>query len=135
MKAKIKTLMLLISLFAISCDYKSKIAIVKNNTNNLIVGGLWHDRYMTDSDLYYNKIYIEYWIAPKQFNVIAIPGLNINTAPDSIKKYLYFFNNDTVVKYQKLKKYKGIMKHSLLNRIEIQINKVKSPLDTIYVNQ
>lgn len=134
MNKKIKISILLISLFAISCDHKSKIAIVKNNTSTLVIGGLWHDEHMTDSDLYNNKIYIEYWIAPRGSNVITVPGSNLDTAPDSIKKYLYIFNNDTVDKYQKLKQYKGILRHSLLKIIKVQINKVKASVDTIYIN-
>ena len=133
MKEKIKILMLSIVLFATSCDFKSEIAIVKNNTNSLIVGKLWDTTNMTDGD-FKDEIYLEYYIPPGSHNVIVIPGTRLNTAPDSLKMNLYIFNNDTLDKYIELKKYDGIMKKSLLKKIEIQINKVKPPLDTIYIN-
>jgi ribosome-binding factor A len=57
----------------------------------------------------------------------------LNKAPDSAKIYIYIFNSDSLDKYQKLKHSNGILKHSLLKKIKIQLNKVKGHLDTIYV--
>ncbi len=134
MKAVVKIMMLVITLFAISCHPKSEIAIVKNNTNSLIVVKLWGNNNMTDGD-FKDKVYMDYWIPPGSYNVISTPGVRINTAPDFVKKQIYIFNNDTLDKYIELKKHDGIMKQSLLKKIQIQINKVKPPLDTIYINQ
>ena len=135
MNKKVEISLFLVSLFAVSCDQKSKIAIIKNNTSELVIGGLWRDDRMSDSDLYDNNVYFEYSIAPGESNAITIPGSNLNTAPDSTKKYLYIFNNDIVNKYQKLKQCKGVLKSSLLKIIKIQINTVKAPIDTVYINQ
>jgi len=127
-------ILILVFLVSISCDFKSKIAIIKNNTSGLIIGTSWPGGLLTDSILYNDSVYMTYWLEPHANTTISVPGGKLNTAADSIKDYLYFFDKDSLDKYKKIKQYSGILKASLLKEIKIQLNKVKEPLDTIYIN-
>jgi hypothetical protein len=89
---------------------------------------------MNDSLLYNDRIYMNYYIQPNLTESIATGYPGIFGAPDSVKAYIYVFNPDSINKYRSLKIQNGILKHSLLRKIEIQVNKAKEPLDTIYIN-
>jgi len=118
----------------ISCayDWHSGIALIKNNTTSRILISKQPNQLMTDSILF-NERFDEYWIDKGKFQKLSLPNTVLSSKPDSEKAYLYVFNCDSVDKYQALKKVRGIMKSAFIRRIEIQLNKVKEPLDTIYI--
>ena len=116
-----------------SCDRQAKIAIVKNNTKDTVSCWIWDKQPLTDSLLYNDKVYIKDWISPDTFGTIVLPNRNLKKAPDSVKTYVYVFDVDSINKYRKTDPSSGILKHSLLKKIIIQLNKVNEPLDTIYI--
>lgn len=113
-------------------DWKADIAVVKNNTPSRILIAKLPTQIMTDSILY-NERFSENWIDANKFQTISLPNTSLSSKPDSEKAYLYVFNCDSVHKYQKLQKMNGIIQHSFKVKIEIQLNRVKEPLDTIFV--
>jgi hypothetical protein len=119
-----------------SCGEKlhEKIGYIKNNTNSDLCGAEW-DKYMPDSLLCNDRINISYYIQPHlSAGLFTSPVGNLNLQPDSLKQYIYIFNLDSLNKYQKLKICDGIVRSCLVKKIEIQLNKVKEPMDTIFVN-
>ena len=126
---------IIITIFLLSScvmDFHSSFAIVKNNTHSpLLIAELSKDS-ITDNILY-NERFAETWIEPNKSTSFSRPNVKLKSLPDSIKTYIYIFNHDSLYKYQTLKKIEGIVKHSFIQRIEIQLNKVKAPLDTICV--
>jgi hypothetical protein len=119
-------------IFISSCDWQAKIALIKNNNKDTISCLIWDKQPLTDSLLYYDKVYIKDWIPPDSSGTITLPNRQLKKAPDSVKTYIYVFDVDSINKYRKMNPSKGILKHSLLKKIIIQLNKVKEPLDTIY---
>ncbi|HTD39096.1 MAG TPA: hypothetical protein VK671_00650 [Mucilaginibacter sp.] len=110
------------------------IGYIKNNTKEDLVGANWYKE-MADSMLCNDKIYLDSYIQPGLVTGMGTTHYkNFSDQPDSIKEYIYVFNKDTLDKYQRLKMCKGIVKRSLVKRIEIQLNKVKEPMDTIFIN-
>jgi len=135
MKLKlIKLFIIIIIVFLSSCvlDWQANIAIIKNNTSSRLVVAKQPNQIMTDSILY-NMRFSKSWIDVSKFQTLSIPNTVLSSKSDSDKAYLYVFNCDSVNKYQTLKKMGGILQHSFIKKIEIQLNKVKLPLDTIYV--
>jgi hypothetical protein len=123
----------LIFLFACGNIVNNKIATVKNNTNNMIVCALTSNDIMTDNILYGDTSYLSHLIKPHSYDTYMIDDSNLVKAPDSEKAYIYIISLDSVDKFKKLKIVNGILKHSLLKKIIIQVNKVQEPLDTVYV--
>jgi hypothetical protein len=113
-------------------DWQSDIAIIQNDTHNSILVAKQPSVQMTDSILY-NERFSTTWINANASHVISLPNIKLSLQPDSAKAYLFVFNCDSVDKYQSLKKTKGIMKSAFIRKIEIQLNKVKEPLDTINI--
>ncbi len=113
-------------------DWQADIAIIKNNTPNLILIAKQRNDYLTDSILYHER-FSETWIDVNKAHIISLPNTRLNNQPDSAKIYLYVFNGDSLNAYQSSKRVKGILKSCLIKKIEIQENKVKEPLDTIYI--
>jgi len=132
-----KTLFFFISsIFLISCDWKAKVAVVKNNLSDTIIVVPWDDRefgLITDSMVYNNRIYMPDIIYPKNNGTIALPGRNFSKAPDSAEIDLYIFKIDSLSFYKKQSSAVGILNHCLFKKLKIQANKVKSPPDTIYI--
>ena len=126
---------ILLAMFCFSAcvmDSFPSIAVLKNNSHNQILVAKQLDEFMTDSTLY-KESFQSTWITVDNYRKITVPNRNLASQPDSVKVYLYVFNADSVDKYQALKKSKGILKSSLIRKIVIQLNKVKEPLDTIYI--
>jgi len=68
-------------------------------------------------------------------NILTRPDKGrLSAMPDSAIQFIYFFYLDSLNKYQKLQICDGIVNHCLLKRIEIQLNKVKEPMDTVFIN-
>ncbi len=115
-----------------SCHWKAEIVAVKNTTtDSLLVARQLNEK--MDDNILYNESFYEDFISPKITYTITLPDRVLRRAPDSDKIYIYIFNIDTVNKYQRLKKVNGIVKQSLLKKVVIQLNKVRPPLDTIYI--
>ena len=126
----------ILSITIISCGEKLHTAIgyVKNNTSDTLVGANWY-RNMTDSVLCNDRIYLNYYLQPHLSESLATGGnVNLSSESDSSKEYIYIFNEDSLNKYQKLKICSGIVKHCIVKKIEIQLNKVKDPMDTVFIN-
>jgi hypothetical protein len=87
---------------------------------------------MTDSILY-NERFSKYWFEAKDSGFVSLPNIKLGYQSDSVKAYLYVFNSDSLFKYQDLKKVEGIVQHSFIKKVVIQLNQVKEPLDTIYI--
>jgi hypothetical protein len=134
MKELIKITILTGIFFFSACvmDFQSDIAIIKNNTSSRLLIAKQPDEIMTDSTLY-NERFSKTWIEANQTQFVILHNIKLSGQPDSVKTYLYVFNCDSVYKYQSLKKMKGIVQHTFIRKIEIQLNKVKVPLDTIYI--
>jgi len=130
----VKTSIITIMLFFSACvmDYKSNIALVKNNTSGRLLIAIQPFELMTDSTLYYG-LFSKAWVEVNQTQFVILPNIRPSAQPDSAKAYLFVFKEDSVYKYQTLKKMRGIIEHSFIRKIEIQLNKVKEPLDTINI--
>ncbi|SDP86359.1 hypothetical protein SAMN05428975_3122 [Mucilaginibacter sp. OK268] len=132
MKKRIKISALGILLFIISCDSNNKIATIKNNTSGIIACALLKNEIMTDSTLYNDTSYMGYLIPPQHYDTYMVLDSNLLKAPDSAIRYIYILKLDSLNKFRKLKLTNGILKHSLLKKIVVQLNKVREPVDTIY---
>jgi hypothetical protein len=133
MKQKVNIGTLAILIFLVSCStWNNKIATIKNNTSSIIACSLLKNGIMTDSSLYNDTSYMRYLIKPQHYDTYTVPDSNLTKAPNSAKTYIYILKLDSLNKYRKLKLMNGILMHSLLKKIEVQLNKVKEPLDTIY---
>jgi len=130
----LKSIIVIILFVFSSCvmDSQSDIAIVKNNTPNLILIAKQRNEIMTDSILYYER-FSETWVDAGSAHFISLPNTRLHAQPDSAKIYLFIFNHDSLQTYQSSKRVNGIVKSCFLKKIVIQVNKVKEPLDTIYV--
>ncbi|MDN3584253.1 hypothetical protein [Mucilaginibacter flavus] len=133
MKRKLSVKALIVLLFMVSCAYNSKIATVKNNTSSTVACALLKNGIMTDSLLYSDTSYMGYLIQPQHYDTYTLPDSNLTNAPNSAKTYIYILKLDSLNKFRKLKLVNGILTHSLLKKIEVQLNKVQEPVDTIYV--
>jgi hypothetical protein len=136
MKLKIKAKanwLVVISLIMVSCsyDWKAKVGIIKNDTKDSIVVAV-SNKEITDSILY-NKLYLDYVIGSNESTIITLPGKVPSQAPDSERVYIYVIKKDSLNKYQGLEHSNSVLKQSFLNKFEIQLNKIKNPLDTIYI--
>lgn len=123
-------------LLYVSCGEKlnTQIGYIKNNTNSDLVGANWYES-MTDSVLCNDRVYFRYYIQPNLTEGLSTGGnKRLSEEPDSSKEYIYIFNPDSLDKYQKLKICAGIVKHCLIKKIEIQLNRVKEPMDTVFIN-
>ena len=127
---------LAIALSGCAMDVHIGICILKNNTQNDIVAACWDSSPMQDSLLYNDRVYMPNYIKAGAAQSIGGPynHVDVDNDPDSVKAYVYVFSPDSLDKYRKLLNRKGILKQSLLKKIEIQVNKIKEPLDTISVN-
>lgn len=133
MKQKVNIGTLTILIFIVSCStWNNKIATIKNNTSSIIACSLLKNGIMTDSSLYNDTSYMRYLIQPQHYDTYTVPDSNLTKAPSSAKTYIYILKLDSLNKFRKLKLMNGILMHSLLKKIEVQLNKVKEPLDTIY---
>ena len=135
MKKGVNISALLIIMFIISCTTNyNKIATIKNNTSNTITYLLRENGMMTDSSLYNDTSYMTHLIKPQRYDNYIIPDSNLTKAPDSAKTYIYLLRLDSLNKFRRLKLIDGILKHSIIKKIVVQLNKVnEKPLDTIYV--
>lgn len=130
----ISILSLIIIFYLYSCDFHSGISVVKNDRANSIYVTTELDSLAKDSAVATNYINLQqYNIDPKSFKVITVPGKNLSSTEDSVKRYLYIFDADSLNKYEKVKYFRGILKQSLIKIIRIQFNKIRNPLDTIYI--
>lgn len=120
-------------LFLASCEWQTPITVVKNNTSDTLLIGMRAKQFMNDSILY-NRKFTDYEIDPHSVSAITLPNLTPKNAPDSDIVYLYFFKNDSLSKYQKLRHREGLVQKSLFKNVTIQINKVKDEPDTIFIN-
>lgn len=110
--------------------------VIKNNTREELIGVEW-DKFMADSLLCNDSIYLDEYLQPGlslKLSTGHFREWDFIKLPDTTKQYFYFFNLDSLRKYQKLKICDGIVKRCLVKRIEIQLNKVIDPLDTIFIN-
>jgi hypothetical protein len=133
MKQKINIGMLAILILIISCTSNNKIATIKNNSSSTIACALLNNGIMTDSSLYNDTSYMRYLIPSQHYDTYTVPDSNLLKAPDSAMRYIYILKLDSLNKFRKLKLTTGILKHSLLKKIVVQLNKVQEPLDTIFV--
>jgi len=136
MKKRVNISALTILIFIVSCNISdisnNKIATIKNNTPNTIACALLDDDTMTDSSLYSDTSYMRYLIQSQHYDTYMIPDSNLLKAPDSAKTYIYILKLDSLNRFRKRKVINGILEHSLLKKIEVQLNKVMEPVDTIY---
>jgi hypothetical protein len=131
---KIARLIIITIVLLSSCiiDVHSNFAVIKNDTRSrLFIAELENDN-MSDSILYKER-FSKTWIEPNRSGPLFIPNAKLKAFPDSAKIYLYIFNCDSMYKMRALKKVNDLVKRSFIQKIEIQLNTVKEPLDTIYV--
>ncbi|TWI95607.1 hypothetical protein JN11_04346 [Mucilaginibacter frigoritolerans] len=130
------TLILIAIFFITGCDWASKVAIVKNRSNKPIYIVYSLHSFVSDSSVIGSYKYLkEYIVNPDTFKTILTFDRVLNREPDSSKIYLHIFNVDSLIKYEKASHFKGIFAHSLIKSVKIQLNKVKEPADTIYVDK
>jgi len=117
-----------------SCTYdrKTDVAIIKNNlkANVLIVDQ--PDEILTDSSLYYDYL-TQMETKPNESTTISIPVSGFQNATNNEKVFIYVFTDDSLVKYKSQSSHEGIVKKALVKKIDIQLNQVKHPLDTIKI--
>jgi hypothetical protein len=130
MKYVFPIILILITLY--SCHWQSEIIAVKNTTSDSLLIAKLPNEIMTDSILYGER-FDEDFMGTGVYS-IALPNKIPKRSPDSEKVFLYFFHLDSLNKYQQRKQVKGIVKKSLLKKVIIQLNMVKNPLDTVYVD-
>lgn len=120
-----------------SCGERLHITIgyIKNNTKSDLAGAEW-GKFMADSILCKNRLNLDYYLQPGLSETLSTrpDKWDLSKLPDSAKQFIYIFNLDSLNKYQKLKICDGIVKRCLVKRIEIQLNKVKEPMDTVFIN-
>ncbi len=119
-----------------SCDRKEKVAIIKNETFAAITMVIWDDKEfgpITDSMIYNDRVYMPDRIESKSFETFTLPNREFSAASDSSNLNLYFFNLDSLWYYQKANLKKGILNRCLFKKLTIQTNRIKEPLDTIYI--
>jgi hypothetical protein len=119
------------------CDRQAEIAVIKNNLPDTIAilpsDGKYY-KAITDSELYNDRIYIKDFFNPKESDAVALPNRFYHKAPDSVYVYLNVIDLDSLNFYKRRKVCYGVVKHCLLKTIKLQANKIKSPVDTIYIN-
>ena|GEM_PF-4205026 len=86
-------------------DYNSAIALIKNETSDRLLIVTQPVNLMTDSLLYHELFDTDY-VETHQSGIVALPNINPRSQPDTVKAYLYVFNEDSVYKYQTSKKWK-----------------------------
>ncbi|MGZ3813187.1 MAG: hypothetical protein ACXVJN_15680 [Mucilaginibacter sp.] len=119
-----------------SCEeFHIVIGYVKNNTKSELVSAEW-GKVMADSLLCQGKINLDYYLQPGLSKGLYTSSDNkrFRTLPDSAKQFIYIFNSDSLKKYQHSGLCDGIVRRCLVKKIEIQLNKVKKPFDTVFVN-
>ena len=119
----------------VSCDidyYNSKIITIKNNTSGTIACVILNHDTLTDSSLYKDTSYRGYLIPPQHYDTYTQPDSNLLKAPDSAINFIYILKLDSINKFLKQKVVNGILEHSLLKKVKIQLNKVMEPVDTTY---
>jgi len=124
---------LLLSNIISSCDNKTFVAIVKNNTNSRITGVTQTTDSISNSILYKKDIYMDINIEPNEYQVVGIPNFTLSELPDSSKFFLLIFNDDSLKKYRALRDPKDIFKKSLIKKVVIDRPKVKKVLDTVFI--
>lgn len=133
MKQKTNIGILAALIFIVSCDISNnKIATIKNNTSSTIACAVLDHETLTDSSLYKDTSYMGYLIPPQHYDTYMVDDSNLLKSPDATKKYIYILKLDSLNKFRKRKVINGILKHSLLKKVEIQLNKVMEPVDTTY---
>jgi hypothetical protein len=130
------TTILILPLFIVGCERVNEIAVVKNNSKKPIFIIYTLGKVATDSSIgrYFNTLK-EYTIDPNSVKKLSTFDRALDKEPDSSTIYLRIFNLDSLNKYGKVSHFKGILTHSLVKSINIQLNKVKEPVDTIYVDK
>jgi hypothetical protein len=120
--------------FIVSCNVSNnKIATIKNNTSNTVACAILENGIMTDSLLYSDTSYMSYLIQPQMYDTYMVADSNLINAPDSAERHIYILRLDSLNKYRNKKLKDGILKNSLIKKIDIQLNKVMEPIDTVYV--
>ena len=128
------TIIAILGLQSNSCDTRTDVAVIKNKLATNILAVDQPNEIMTDSILYYGYNYLEKEeIESNQSVTISVPGAGFQQATNNEKVYIYVFSEDSLVKYRKLTKYGGILKKSLIKKMDIQLNQIKYPLDTINI--
>jgi len=139
MKAKSKFInnllvVILTVVFLFGCERVNEVAIVKNNSSRTIFIIYTLGKVITDSSVKkYYSTQKNYMIKRDSFKRVSVFNRKLNTEPDSSKVYLYVFDSDSLKRYSGLQNYTGLLNHSLMKRIEIQLNTVKNPLDTVFI--
>jgi len=111
--------------------WQSEIVVVNNNTESQILVAKQLNKRMTDSILL-TEAFSKNEIDPFSSQTIAVPDMSLNNAPDSEKVFLFIFNVDSLNKYKEAN-IKNFVERCLIKTIEIQLNQVKTPIDTIDV--
>ena len=133
MKHKFKRGGLAILIFIVSCSvWNNKIATIKNNSSSTIACELLKNGNLTDTLLYNDTSYMGYLIKPQHYDTYTQADSDLTKARDSAKTFIYILKLDSLNKFRKLNLIKGILDHSLLKKIVVQLNKVREPVDTIY---
>jgi hypothetical protein len=117
------------------CDHLNKVAIMKNNSNKPIYLIYTLGKVVTDSSVakYYSNLK-EYSVQPDSLKILSTFNRKLEKEPDTSKLYLYIFDIDSLNKYQKVPHYTNLLKYSMIKKMELQLNKIKDPIDTLYIN-
>ncbi len=119
-----------------ACDHLVEVTVIQNNTSDSLYASFNLGKYLTDSIVYNRSKYLtQITIEPHSLRPISLLNVTLKKRPDSSKIYLFIFDIDSLRKYQSKADSRGISKKSLLKKVIIQLNKVKEPVDTIYINK
>jgi len=134
MKSNKLFLFFMVEMFFTACDRKAEVTVVKNNLFETVIVVPWNDQefgIITDSMIYNDRIYMPDVINSHDIGTMVLPVTNFSNAPDSVKVELYVIKSDSLDYYKKKGIEKGILRHSLKEKIVIQVNKIKTPIDTV----
>jgi hypothetical protein len=135
MKNLIVVLLVMFSFCCFGCftHWQSEVVVIKNDLSSAILIAKQPEDLMTDSILF-NESFSSDVIGPFTDQVIALPNVSLKHALDSEMVYVYVFKLDTLTKFRREKKIKSIVDKSLLRKVQIQLNLIKEPLDTIIID-
>ncbi|WP_316841954.1 hypothetical protein [Pedobacter gandavensis] len=129
---KFSVLILVLVISGCVMDRKSEVVAINNNTTSGVLVVQNTNTNIADS-LVFNGYVDQIQLSPGEITSIWVPYISIKKLPNSEKTTFSFFNVDSLEKYRKLKKMKGIIKSSLIRKFSIQLNKVQDPVDMVYV--
>lgn len=111
-------------------DRKSQVLAVRNMTIDTVFVVKTLSAKMTDSILFNADYDVDYFM-PRTDNLIYVPKIAHEKGEKSNHLYVYFFKAMAVREGIKSQKMKGLFNHSFIKFVQINLEKIKNPVDTI----